>query len=73
MAVFPPHGYLQNIVQLFQRQIRGNQQASPDRWVRAEQSDLDLVDLLRFLNGVRYGHCQAFFDVKMRRTEVRPT
>src|SRR5579863_4551518 len=72
-AVFPTHGDLQDIVQLLQRQVRGNQQATPDRWVRAEQSDLDLVDLLRLLGGVRCWRCQALFDVKMRRTDVRPT
>jgi hypothetical protein len=64
MTVFPTHGYLQDIVQLLQRQVRGNQQASPDRWVRAEQSDLDLVDLLRSLDGVRFGIVRSYSTLR---------
>src|SRR5664279_343942 len=46
VAVFPPHGQLQHVMQLFQSQIRRHQQPAPDRRTRAEQSDLDLINLL---------------------------
>jgi len=47
MAVFPTHSRLQEVMQLHQCQVRGNQQAPPDWWVPAKQVDPDLTDLLR--------------------------
>lgn len=70
MAVLPTHGQLQDVMQLLQRQVRWNKHPPPDRRIGAKQSDLDLIDFLRLLNGVR-GHIYALFDLKMRRTGVR--
>jgi len=44
VTVLPPHGGLQHVVQLRQSQSGGYQQSPPDRWHRAEQSDLKLID-----------------------------
>lgn len=44
VAVFPPHRYLQHVMQLRQGQIRRYQQPAPDRRIGAEQGDLDLID-----------------------------
>ena len=52
MAVPPTHGRLQNAMQLLQRQVGGNQQAPPDRRLRAEQDNFDLIDLSRPFNGL---------------------
>jgi hypothetical protein len=52
MTVFPTHGQLQDVMQLLQRQVGGNQQPPPDWRVGVEQGDFDLVDLLRLVDGI---------------------
>src|ERR1019366_2489532 len=46
VAIFPPHGQLQHVMQLFQGQIRGRQQPPPDRRARAEERNPYLIDFL---------------------------
>src|SRR5664280_539252 len=47
VAVVPPPRSLQHVVQLRQSHFRGYQQTAPDRWARAEQGDLELIDFRR--------------------------
>src|ERR1019366_2790734 len=44
VGAVPTHGDLKHVVERRQRQIRGHQQAAPNRRVRTQQGDLDLKD-----------------------------
>src|SRR5271170_1875856 len=59
MAVMPTHCGLQPIVQLRQSHRCRNKQAAPDGRFRAEQGDLDLIDVLGCLSSF-HRHISSF-------------